>query len=307
MQFIKKIPFTHSIQTANNTRIKTIAKGDVLLDGETMEIPVKDVLHVPDLSMNLLSISQICGKGFKVIFDSKSCQVIDRDGKLFTTGTQVNGLYSFNAYQGKAMVTKSNDADLWHRRLGHLNFESLKKLKTLSTGISFSNKSLETCLPCIKGKQARHPFPSNGNKVNELLDLIHGDLVGPMEVESFGGSRYIFTLVDDASSKLFCYFLKSKDQVPDIFKEFKDLIENQTGRRIKVFRSDNGGEFVNKKMEKLFKSCGIKHQLSVPYNPEQNGKAERFNRTVVEKARSMIADASLPKCFWAEAVYTAYS
>lgn len=305
LNFVKKKPISHSIQTAGDSRMNAIAKGEVVLDGEIMSIPVKDVLIVPKLSMNLLSISQICKRGFKVFFGSSYCEVIDQNGEVYATGTQKDGLYVFDKRHSKAMVTRTEGAELWHRRTRHLNFESLKKLKSLSIGITFSDTSIQTCLPCIQEKQARLPFHFQGKKAVGVLDLVHGDVVGPMEVESLGGSRYLFTLVDDASSKMFCYFLKSKDQVFEMFQDFKNMVENQTNRRIKVFRSDNGTEFVNKQMEKLFKKSGIRHQLTVPYNPEQNGKAERANRTVIERARSMLADTNLPKCFWAEAVNTA--
>ena len=126
-----------------------------------------------------------------------------------------------------------------------------------------------------------------------------------MEVASLAGSLYQLTLVDDATNKMFTYFFKSKSEVSEAFIDFKDEVKNQTGLTIKRFRSDNGTEFVNEKMKSLFKKCGIIHQRSVAYTPQQNGKAERANRTIVERARSMLADAGLPKTFWAEAANTA--
>ena len=216
--------------------------------------------------MNLLSISKICSKGLKVIFDANSCQVINHDGEVYATGTHENGLYVFDSTAGHAMVSRStSEINLWHRRTGHLNVDSLRKLKAITTGMNFADSHFPTCIPCIKGKHARAPFPPSGEISNVKLELVHGDLCGPMEAASIAGSRYIFTLVDDATSKMFTYFLKSKKEVTEVFMEFKNEVENQTGLKIKHFRSDNGTGFVNQSMKSLFKKFGIIHQLSVPY------------------------------------------
>lgn len=110
------------------------------------------------------------------------------------------------------------------------------------------------------------------------------------------------TFIDDFSKKVFCYFLSGKHEVYDRFVELKNLIENQTERKIKIFRTDNGTEYIPIRIDKLFKNAGIEHQLTAPYTPEQNGVAERYNRTIVEKARCLLHDAGLSKTFWAEAV-----
>ena len=101
------------------------------------------------------------------------------------------------------------------------------------------------------------------------------------------------------------YSLKSKDQVFDRFLEWKALVENSSGKRLKTLRTDNGGEYVSNKFDSYLKEEGIHHELTVPKIPEQNGVAERLNRTLVEIARSMLLDAKLPKKYWGEAVCTA--
>lgn len=126
-----------------------------------------------------------------------------------------------------------------------------------------------------------------------------------METTSIGGSRYFLIFVDDFSKKVFVYFLKEKGQVTEIFLEFKALVEKQTGKRIKILRSDNGREYITKELENYLKKTGIKHQYTIRYTPEQNGVAERENRSIVERAKSMLFGAELPKVYWAEAVATA--
>ena len=101
------------------------------------------------------------------------------------------------------------------------------------------------------------------------------------------------------------YFLREKSEVFDKFKEFKSLVENQTEKLIKVSRTDNGGEFRGNEFEELCKKCGIARQKTTPYTPQQNGVVERMNRTLMEKARSMLSGAELGQKFWAEAVDTA--
>ena len=140
-----------------------------------------------------------------------------------------------------------NDNDLWHRRMAHLNQKDLVKLKNgQASGIEFSvPKSIEPCVPCMKGKQSRLPFPKQGRRASSILELIHSDLAGPMEEKSIGGANYFLTFIDDFSRKTFVYFLKNKSQVLEYLGEFKSLVENQNNKKIKVIRTDNGLEYCN--------------------------------------------------------------
>lgn len=142
-------------------------------------------------------------------------------------------------------------------------------------------------------------------RASKALQLVHTDLCGPMENASIGGSKYFMLFVDDYSRKQSIYFLKNKNEALETFKGYKAYVEKQTGHHIKALRSDNGHEFVNEEFGQFLRKEGIKHQLTVPYTPQQNGLAERCNRTVVERARCLLLDANLPKCFWAEACSTA--
>ncbi|KAJ0172339.1 hypothetical protein K1T71_012312 [Dendrolimus kikuchii] len=203
--------------------------------------------------------------------------------------------------------SEKTSRETWHRRLAHLNARSMYIMKNgMVTGINYDEGSYQPCESCVLGKQCRLPFPKKSKRRSkEILGLVHTDLCGPMPQASFGGSRYFLTFIDDFSRKIFCYFLKGKDEVFTYFKTFKSLVENQTGKTIKVLRSDNGTEYVNKQFQNFLKEHGIKHETTIPYSPEQNGVSERANRTIVEKARCMLQDAGLDNRFWAEAVQTA--
>ncbi len=125
-----------------------------------------------------------------------------------------------------------------------------------------------------------------------------------MNVKSFGKSQYFVTFIDEYSRYTEVYFLKSKDEVLEKFKQYVSQAE-KLGKRVKNLRSDNGGEYCSKVFDDYLKAKGITHQTTVPHCPEQNGIAERMNRTLVEAARSMMFHAGMPKEFWAEAIHTA--
>ena len=231
-----------------------------------------------------------------------------RNDRLVATATDFNGIYKLNVKSMKSFTAiKRTTQELWHKRLGHLNDRSMALLRNgMAHGVQYLNSERKPCIACIQGKQSRSPFKKSGSqRGTTFLKLVHADLCGPMSEPSWSGARYLFSLIDDFSAMTFGYFLKTKDQVLEVFKEFKTLVENQTGHTIKIFRTDNGGEFVNQEMNEYLKNNGIRHQTSIPYNPEQNGVAERANRTIMEKSRCMLHNAKLNKKYWAEAVSTA--
>ena len=142
-------------------------------------------------------------------------------------------------------------------------------------------------------------FPSGGKRAKHILELVDSDVFGPMKVPSLGKSMYYVSFIDDFSRSTWICFLKKKSEVCDRFKEFKALVENQTEKKIKVLRTDNGGEFCSNEFEEFYKKCGIARQKTNPYTPHQNGVAERMNKTLMERARSMLSGAMLGQEFWA--------
>ena len=137
------------------------------------------------------------------------------------------------------------------------------------------------------------------NRRDTQLALVHSDLCGPMPNLSLGGASYFMTFIDDYSRKVWVYFLKHKDEALGVFKKFLSFVENQCGKKLKCLRTDNGGEYVSKAFQDFCESRGIKRELTAPYNPPQNGVAERMNRTIQEKVRSMLSNAQLPNGVWA--------
>ena len=285
------------------------------VNGEERNGTLEEVLYIPDLHGNLFSVNKAVGRNFKVIFDDRGCAIENENGRIMAVAFREGNLYRLAASSQRVddsahlAAAASHNIALWHRRLGHLNVDSIKLLasKTLVTGLDVKKEeSMNLCVGCLHGKQHRLPFPAaESRRASDILGLIHSDVCGPMKNISLGGAKYFITFIDDKTRKSFVYFLKSKDEVFEKFKEFKALVENQTGKRIKALRSDNGGEYVSNAFSKYLKAHGIHHQKTVAYTPEQNGVAERANRTIVERARSMLHAEGMGYEFWAEAVATA--
>ena len=162
------------------------------------------------------------------------------------------------------------------------------------------------CEACTEGKHHRSSFPAGGGtRAEETLDLVHTDVCGKLSPRSAGGAEYFVTFVDDKSRYVWLYVLKSKGEVFSKFCEWKALVERSTGRKLKALRSDNGGEYTFGEFVEYLRSEGIRHELTVPKSPQQNGVAERLNRTLVEMTRSMLAGSGLPQKLWAETLSTA--
>ncbi|GJY28594.1 putative ribonuclease H-like domain-containing protein [Tanacetum coccineum] len=293
----------------------TIRLGNLVFD---------DVAFVKELGhFNLFSISQICDKKLNVLFTEKECFVVSSDFKMpdenqvLLKVPRQHNMYTFDmktvdsskGYTCLLAKASSNEAKLWHRRLGHLNFKNLNKLvkDNLVRGLpSKSFKNDHTCVACQKGKQHKASCKAKIDRyVTHPLHTLHMDLFGPTSVRSINHASYCLVITDDCSRFCWVFFLAKKDETSSILKTFIRQIENQLNQKVKIIRSDNGTEFKNRVMLEFCGEKGIKQEFSNARTPQQNGVAERMNRTLIEAARTMLADSHLPTTFWAEAVNTA--
>jgi hypothetical protein len=170
-------------------------------------------------------------------------------------------------------------------------------------GMSNCTPDFDLCEHCIYGKHNRVRFPSGATRAKGILELIHNDVFGPVHVPSLGKSVYYFSFIDDFLRNTWIYFFVNKSE---LFEEFKGLVENQIEKKIKLLRTDNGGEFYGNEFEELCEKCGIARQKTTPYTPQQNGVAERMNMTLMEKSRSILNGVELGHELWVEAVGTPY-
>ena len=307
------------VTLGDGNALEATGQGNVSLEmrlsaGKTKRCVLRNVLYVPKLAYNLLSVTKASEAGKVVKFDNVGCQIVNKYNKTIAVATKVGSLYYLEYNELKKnqqlnVIEKESKERLWHRRYGHLGEQNLKKLAGKRLVHSFDydvSKEIGFCEACIGGKHHRSKFQSTGGTCSkEPLELVHSDVCGKMNAKSLGGAEYFLTFIDDKTRYVWVYPLKHKSEVFDHFLEWKALVENASGHKLKVLRTDNGGEFTSTKFEEFLKSTGVRHECTVPKTPEQNGVAERLNRTLVEKVRSMLIDSKLPHKFWAEALSTA--
>ena len=274
------------------------------------DVEFSRVLHVPALRNNLLAVLYLTRfKGFTVQINSQSMDFIRNDTTLFTASINsdgigyLNGSTIDNSESAQLASTLPLDLTLWHRRLGHLNHDSIKKMlkHNLVTGLTLDSmaKPDPICEPCLTGKMHANPFPSSENRATELLGLIHSDLhyVG---TTSHSGYDYWITFIDDSGRFKAVVPLKRKSDALNAFKTYKAWSENQTGKKIKRFRCDKGGEYMSNEFIAFLDAHGIEKQYTTRNRPQQNGVAERANRTLAERITAMLNESGLSKRYWPE-------
>ena len=265
---------------------------------------LSDVLYVPDIKRNLLSVAAITDRDLKVQFDKSGAEILNSDGVVVGRATRSNNLYKLTAYSANAKISTIK---LWHERFGHLSLVVLKEMyrSVMVADLPAILDLPDVCEACMMGKEHRQPFPQEASRAKAPLELVHIDLCGKMNTAALGGSSYFMTLIDDYSRRTWVYFLKGKDEAFAKFIEWHILVEKETGNKLRTLRLDRGREFTFGEFADYCKGHGIKHQLTTAHTPQQNGVAKRKNRIIVEMARSMLKGKGLPDTFWAEAVNTA--
>ena len=300
----QKLETTVNNPDGGKTKVEGI--GDVEIEardsrGVLHKLTFQKVLHVPEYKTNLISVSSLVQKKHEVMhyqnqsilkLSSKESFKLSRRGKLFFLPYKKENKKYFCNFSGG-----SSDAILWHKRLGHLNFRDVEN--TSKTSIENS----PFCETCVLGKISKKPVPKvSENKATQKLERVFTDVMGPVSPSSIGGNRYVISFIDEFSGFSVVKYMKNKHEALSNFKEYVA----QYGTP-KILRSDNGTEYKNKAFKNFCIKNKIAREFTVPETPEQNGVAERFNRTVVEAARCLLIDSKLPKTYWVRAVDTACS
>ncbi|KAK0576062.1 hypothetical protein LWI29_011265 [Acer saccharum] len=191
------------------------------------------------------------------------------------------------------------------RLLCHINLNRIKRLVSDGPLSDLKVDDLPTCESCLEGKMTKRTFSAKGARATECLGLIHTDVCGPMSIQARGGYEYFITFTDDYSRFGYVYLMRHKSDAFDMFKAFKAEVENQLENHIKILRSDRGGEYLSGEFQQYLIDNGIVSQFSAPGTPQQNGVAERRNRTLLDMVRSMLSYSTLPISFWGYALQTA--
>ncbi|KAL4324380.1 hypothetical protein GQ457_11G032480 [Hibiscus cannabinus] len=293
------------VKMGNQETSKIVGIGNVILKTNTdCEIVLNDVRHVPDMRLNLISAGKLDDAGYMNLFGGGKWK-LTRNNMIVARGNKQGSLYVTQGKicKGEANVACGNSClELWHRRLGHISEKRLQILAQKALIPEVKGKAIQPCIHCLAGKQHKVSF-RRGNHPHRrkyVLDLVHTDVCS-MNEKSMGGALYFVTFIDDHSRKVWIYLLKTKDQVLEAFKEFHAKVERETGRKLKCVRSDNRGEYRGP-FEEYCKSYGIRFEKTPPKTPQLNGVAERMNKTIEERVRSMLSNAQLSKSFWGEAV-----
>ena len=274
------------------------------------ELTLNNVLYVPEIRKNLVSGSLLSKHGFRMVFESDKV-VLTKAGMYVGKGYMCNGMFKLNVMTVFPKVNKMStssaylleSSNLWHGRLGHVNFNSLRRLIKLDHIPNFQIDTSKKCETCVEAKLTKTSFQSI-ERSTEPLGLIHTDVCDLKMVQSRGGNKYFVTFVDDCTKYCYVYLLKSKDEALDKFILYKTEVENQLNKKIKVLRSDRGGEYVAPYGEYCAQH-GIIHQTTAPYSPPSNGVAERKNRTLKEMMNAMLISSGLPQNLWGEAILSA--
>ena len=287
---------------------------ELKLPGEESKVGrLSNVLYVPTLAYNLLSVAKVTEAGKTIKFGERRGEVIDNQGEIVAVASKAGGLYyldceSLHDEQIHSVSVQAKE-NLWHQRFGHLGERNLSMLKTseLVDGFDYDvSKNIDFCESCVNGKIHRSAFPKSGRqRAAEPLGLVHSDLCGKISSPSLSQAEYFIVFIDDKTHYVWIYVIKHKHEVFQKFLEWKSFVEKSSGCQVKKLRTDNGGEYTSTEFENYLRKEGIEHQYTIPKTPEQNGVSERMNRTLVEAVRSMLADSGLPQKFWAEALSTA--
>jgi hypothetical protein len=272
-------------------------------------VHLRNVLYVPNLEKNLVSTSFLEDKGNIIDFVDGKVLSWHKDSSIENARvirSHEGNLYRLLEQNEEALIhDEVNPNELWHIRYTHIKYLALPFLKRMVEGIPELQSTHEgICKGCALRKNIKKPFPSKNNRSKEILDLIHSDVCGPMPIKSLGGSLYYVFFIDDYSRKTWLYLLKTKDEVFIKFQEFKAEIENLTNKKIKPLGTDNGGEYTLKEFIAFCKLAGIRRELTVPHNPQQNGVAERKNRSIEEIVKALLNDQGLSMFLWGEATMT---
>jgi hypothetical protein len=295
--------FECSIGLPNGEETVATKEGTVVFNER---LQLKNVLYVPSLQCNLVSVSQLLkNSDYTVQFTDKLCLIQDPTSRTpIGAGEQREGPYYLrgNVKVAAMKTIKEVSFDLLHQRLGHASLKALQMLPNVR--LSSKNKlCTQTCDICLRAKQSRDNFPISENKATTPFHLIHCDLWGPYRNATFCGARYFLTIVDDFSRAVWIYLLVDKTEVSRYLYQFLAMVERQFSTQVKIIRSDNGTEFTC--MKPNFRDRGIIHETSCVGTPQQNGRVERKHRHILNVARALRFQAQFPIEFWGECALAA--
>ncbi|CCH47074.1 Gag-Pol polyprotein [Wickerhamomyces ciferrii] len=290
--------------------------GTVKLNISGKDFTLQDVAYVPNSPLNIISVAKATVNGAKLIFTENEVRdsvtdavygLLDTDTMLFkvlTRDDEINGSYAYVSVDPPSL----NQYELWHARLGHPALPTVQKLnKKFQLGIKHFGSSEDYISPCPTCKVTKAVKKINKKATrttNRVLELLHTDVVGPLNI-SESEYQYFVTILDDYSRYNYVYPLVNKGDASAVIQNFIKIHESKLNSKVATIRSDNGGEYCSSEFHDFCTTNGIVHEFSVPYNSSQNGACERVQRTIEDKMRGLLAGGKVPFSLWTEALNTA--
>lgn len=325
------------MRMGGNEKHPVLGEGTAVIVGSPQgEVVLQKTLYVPTMSHNIVSSGCAARAGYKAVLLDTGVEVMRRsDDTVVLTGELGVGMFELHARlkvlcadhapsrgecesspaesdsdsdsastTGEALAASASSSvplRLAHERLGHLNIMQVKQVAASDavTGLSISNpkETLNACVTCTEAKQTRSSFPASESRATRPMEIIHMDTIGPIQQKGHDGSRYAVPVHDDFSSYSEVICVAGKDEIADAVIELLTFWQRQTGYSLLTIRSDNGTEFKGD-LDAWCKQHGVHREYSAPYTPEQNGRAERMNRTIIERTRALILQRDCPRKFW---------
>jgi len=306
-----------TIKTATEEEVVVSRGGTATMDLHTTDglqaVTLHGVLVVPGLALSLFSIRAMMVRGFDALFSDGGVTIQSGASVVFRGCPRGNvfvlPLADFQPEGTEGLASAAVSAPMWHQRLSHAGADAVWRTRTAVDGMELPPNARRSdmsglCEPCVLGKQTRMPFPASARVTTAPLQLIHTDVCGPMPVTSTGGAVYFVSVMDDSSDMAAAVPIARKSDAGPAVRRVVGHWEVVTGAKLHAWRSDRGGEYTSSAMANWTANNGSGHQTTAPYTPQQNGKAERFNRSVMEKVLAVLAATDLGKEWWAEAVAT---
>jgi transposase InsO family protein len=299
---------TETIIYGDNGQEDVVGLGKIVISTTNS---IEDVYHVQGLGYNLLSVSQLCEKGYNCLFTHEGVTVSRREDSSIVFAGHLRGkLYYVDFIKVKVdpkllsgkirlgLSMASPTSPCWHEELG----QASKSDHILGlTNVVSEKDRLYSASQAGKQVGGYHPA-KNILSSSRPLKLLHMDLFGPITYISIGGNKYGLVIVDDFSHFTWVFFLQDKSEAKRVVNKFIRRVQNEFELKVKNIRSDNGSKFRNTQVEEFLDEEGIKHELSAPYTHQQNGIVERKNRMLIEATRTILDEYKTPDSFWAEAI-----
>ncbi|CAN6200243.1 unnamed protein product [Urochloa humidicola] len=302
------------VKFGDGSVVEIQGRGSIVFSGRNGEHKVlTGVYFIPRLKNSIISVGQLDEGGSKVEIEDGVMRIWDQQRRLMVKVERGRSrLYILHLTVAKPVCLTARagaeDAWLWHDRYGHLSFDALRRLARddMVRHLPKLEHVEQLCETCITTKHRRASFPAKAKfRADTPLELVHGDLCGPVTPATPGGRRYILLLVDDYSRFMWLELLSAKSDAEAAIKKVRAAAENQSGCRLRVLRTDNGGEFTSAEFTRYCEEEGVERHFSAPYTPQQNGVVERRNQTVLATARALLKQRKMPARYWGEAVSTA--